>query len=115
MAKSANPGELRTMVRFVKLVRTHDAAGLPVEKPETVYESVPVKWVNAHGTELWQSMELKLREPATLTLRYAEKVRQDLLVYKAGDARPYEIISIDNVEERGAWMEIKVQRRVSAV
>lgn len=27
---------------------------------------------------------------------------------------PYEIISIDNVEERNQWLEIKVKRKVQA-
>ena len=114
MSKSANPGELRTPVYVVKVVRDHDSEGYPVEMPVNVFgEGVPlmVKWVNAHGSDAYIAMQLQIREPATLTSRYSPRITPDCLVYKGNDPEPYEIESIDDVEERGVWMEIKVKRR----
>ena len=59
-------------------------------------------------------MQLQLREPATLTMRYSPKITEQCLVFKKGDSRPFEIVSIDNVEERNRWLELKVQRKVEA-
>lgn len=76
--------------------------------------AVKVKWVNAHGTDAYTSMQLQLREPATITCRYSPSITPDCIIYKAKDPNPYEIISIDNVEERSRWLEIKVQRKVAS-
>ena len=118
MSKSANPGELRTKVYFMRQSRTRDEEGFPTETEVNVFgDGVPCmcKWVNAHGYEVFQTMQLEIREPATITTRYSSKLLDPTLtIYKAGDTRPYEVISIDNVEERNVWLEINVQRKSGA-
>lgn len=115
MSKSANAGELRTPVKFMRVDRVVNKNSVPVETEVNVFgKSVLVKWVNAHGTDAFLAMQMQLREPATITMRYSPLINEQLLVYKGRDPEPYEVISIDNVEERGAWLEIKVQRRVAA-
>ncbi|MBR0160483.1 MAG: head-tail adaptor protein [Oscillospiraceae bacterium] len=122
MSKSANPGELRTPVYFKRINRGLDGEGYPQEAEVNVFgkangKDVPCmcKWVNAHGTEVFQSMQLEIREPATITTRFSRKLLDPkLIIYKGDDPLPYEVISIDNVEERGVWLEIKVQRRAGA-
>lgn len=117
MSKSANPGELHTPVRFVKIHRENDDDAFSREREINVFgpgSTVRVKWVNAHGTDVFMAMQMQIKEPATITCRYSKLITIDCIVYKADDPRPYEIISIDNVEERNRWMEIKVQRRSAA-
>lgn len=119
MSKSANPGELRTRVRFMRPddTRTINDNGYPVETEDNIFGDgvyVPVKWVNAHGSEAFTAMQLELREPATITCRYSPLIKRTCLVYLADDPEPFEIISIDNVEQRNVWLEIKVQRKVPA-
>ena len=117
MSKYANSGELRTPVRFVRVERVTDEDGYPAEREVNVFgegAAVNVKWVNAHGNEAYELMQLRLREPATLTMRYSPLIGRTLLVYREGDPEPYEIVSVDNVRERGKWLEIKVQRREEA-
>ena len=115
MSKAANAGELRTPVRFVKLVSAVDDEGYPAENEEDVFDKpVLVKWVNAHGTESFAAMQLQLREPATVTMRYSPEIDTSLILYKRNDPKPYEIISVDNVGERDAWLELKVQRKEAA-
>lgn len=117
MSKYANAGELRTPVFFKKVVRETDAEGYPAEKEVNVFgdeTAVYVKWVNAHGTETFTAMQLQLREPATLTCRYSPQIDAKCLVYRVGSEEAYEIISIDNVEQRNIWLEIKVQRKEAA-
>lgn len=118
MSKSANAGELRTKVFFIRHDRSRDEEGYFADAEENVFgDGVPCmcKWVNAHGYEVFQSMQLQIREPATITTRYSPLLLDPkLTVYKEGDRFPYEIISIDNVEERNVWLEIKVQRKSGA-
>ena len=121
MAKQVSAGELRTSVYFRRVFKGSDSRGATHQREEFVFtgccgEELPVlcKWVNAHGTEVFSAMQLQLREPATLTMRYSPLIDATMLVYKGKDPRPYEIISVDNVEERGQWLELKVQRKGAA-
>lgn len=113
MSKSANAGELRTLVDFKRIERTHDDDGFPVER-EVVVLSAMTKWVNVHGSESYVAMQLDLREPATVTMRYSPLINRRMLVYRQDDPDPYEILSIDNVEQRNVWLELKVQRMLAA-
>ena len=72
------------------------------------------KWVSVHGTEVFTAMQLELKEAATFTTRYSPKYQIQLIAYKAGEADPYEVISIDDVEDRHRWVEIKLGRREGA-
>jgi hypothetical protein len=117
MSKYANPGELRTPVYFFSTAVNLDDDGYQVGGKENIFgENVPVycKWVNVHGTETFAAMQLRLSEPATLTCRYSPKINSQLIVYRCDDPMPYEIISIDNVDNRNVWIEIKVQRMEAA-
>lgn len=113
MAKYANAGELRTPIKFAEKVQAIDADGYPAEV-EKVVLTTKCKWVNAHGTEVFSAMQQQLKEPATITMRYAPLVNQKLILYKGDDKDPYEVISVDDVEDRHKWMEIKVQRKTGA-
>ncbi len=123
MSKSANAGELRTPVYFKRVKRDTNENGFPCEVEENVFgknklgEEIPVmcKWVNAHGSEVWSSMQLSLKSPATITTRYSPQLMDEtLIIYRGSDPKPYEVISVDNVEQHNTWLEIKVQRRVLA-
>lgn len=120
MSKSANPGELRTPIYVVRIKRTTDDEGFPVEKPENVFGKddavLMVKWVNAHGSDAYIAQQLQARDPATVTSRYSPLITPDCLIYKGSmDTDPFEIVGTpDNVEERNAWLEFKVQRREAA-
>lgn len=123
MSKSANAGELQIPVYFKKCCSGVDADGFQIEDEVNVAgqddrgNDVPFmcKWVNAHGSEVWSAMQLQLRDPATITTRYSSAIDDEtLVVYRGSDPEPYEVISIDNVEQKNVWLEIKVQRKVSA-
>jgi len=113
MAKYANAGELRTPVRFVRIDRIMDSDGYQTETEVDVLRP-RVKWVNVHGSEVFAAMQQQLREPATITMRYSPLINQKLIIYKGSDPKPYEVISLDDVEDRHKWLEVKVQRREGA-
>lgn len=117
MSKSANPGELRTPVYFMRHKKETDDDGDHADSLVNVFGenvSVRCKWVNAHGTEVFDALTLQLREPATITCRYSPLIDRTLDVRKGTDPALYEIISIDNVQEQNRWLEIKVQRKEAA-
>ena len=82
-------------------------AGFGAESFKNVFPGpVWCKWVNAHGTEVYQAEELHLRQPVTITV--------ECRIWHERDAEPYEIISIDNIGDRREFLEIKAQRVVTA-
>lgn len=117
MSKYANAGELRTPVYFKSITRSTNENGYPEDTETNVFgagNAVYCKWVNAHGTEVMTAMELDVKEPATITMRYSPLIVPTLIVYRGEDVDPYEIISVDDVEQRHVWLEIKVRRRTPA-
>lgn len=116
MSKSANPGELKTVIQILAPRGIEQGLGGYVSEAwDNVFgdgASVRCKWVNAHGTEAIEAATLQLKDPATLTLRYSPKITPKCRIYRDDDTKPYEIISIDNVEERCRWLEIKVSRYI---
>lgn len=120
MAKQAQAGELRTRIYIRKTVKEVDGEGSQIKKEQSVFgpeepERVwHCKWVNAYGTETMTAMQFQIQEPATLTMRYSPLIRPDCLIYKLGDPAPYEVVSVNDVEERHRWLEVKVQRREAA-
>lgn len=123
MARQAKAGELRTRIYIRSVRRTADKDGVASEETETSvigYDArgreimYHCKWVNAYGTEVFSAKQFLLRESATLTMRYSPKIQNDQLIYKVGDPDPWEIISINDVEDRHCWLEVKVGRREAA-
>lgn len=120
MARQAQAGELRTRIYIRKTVKGTDTEGSAYEREESVFgpeepERVwHCKWVSAYGTEAMTAMQFQIQEPATLTMRYSPLIQPDCRIYKLGDPAPYEIISVNDVEDRHRWLEVKVHRKEAA-
>lgn len=108
--KVINPGELRTAITLKKRTVTSDEGGFPVQS-WTKIADVWAKWTNAHGTEVWTADMAGAKMPATVLIRYRSDVDATCAVEK--DGQLYEIFSIDNIQERSEYLEIKVQGLVS--
>lgn len=122
MAKQARAGELRTRIYIRRTVKSTDADGVAQQTEESIFlpdshgrERVwHCKWVNAYGAEVFSAMQLHVQEPATLTMRYSPLIGPDQLVYRLGDPVPFEIVSVNDVEDRHLWLEVKVRRKEAA-
>lgn len=113
MAKDARAGELRTKIVVQEAetgVNSNGIEGEAWRDAATLY----CKWVNAYGKEVFDAKQAGLSEFATLTMRYTDKVTPTCRVFKGSDPRPYEIISVNDVEDRHVWLEVKVHRKVRA-
>ena len=120
MARSAGAGDLRTKIMVFDLPRDQngdpalDQDGYPVKEPVNVFgagATRQVKWVNAWGSEVYQARQAGVTEPATLTMRYTPKLTTTCLIYRGKDPLPYEVISVNDVDNRHTWLEVKVQRK----
>lgn len=102
-----NPGELRTPVVLGKRLVVRQAGGTQavVFSPVT---GVPARWKNVHGAEAWQASAQGVDQPADCLIRYRGDLDATWLVKK--DNRVYEIVSVDDINERHEYMELKVKR-----
>lgn len=119
MARSTTAGEMRTRIKVFDTPGQNalDKDGYPILEPVNVFGdggSRMCKWVNAYGTEVYTAKQAGVTEPATLTMRYTPKVTPTCTIYKGTDPRAYEVISVNDVEDRHAWLEVKVQRKVAS-
>lgn len=123
MARQARAGELRTRIYIHSVSKTVNENGVASAEEESGvigYDAqgreimYHCKWVNAYGSEVFSAKQLQLKASATLTMRYSSKIKVDQLIYKVGDPEPWEIISINDVEDRHQWLEVKVGRREAA-
>lgn len=124
MAKRAQAGALRTRIRIFDLPRDEngevlrDRDGYEVKEPVNVFgpgATRQCQWVNAWGGEVYAARQAGVTEPATLTMRYTPKVTTECLIYRGDDPKPYEVISVNDVENRHTWLEVKVQREAAVM
>ena len=120
MAKQANAGELRTRVRFLKITKGANANGFATQQTVDIFgRPVYCRWVWAHGSEVFEHKKLQLGQVATLTMYATNRIDQECKVELVDEAALigtdnglFDIISMDGVENRQRYMEIKVERRV---
>ena len=101
-----NPGELRTSVIVQNPTINTDAGGAQ----STTWSNVATvwsKWLNAHGAEAVTSDALKAVKRATVTIRYLSSLTEKSALLKAGER--WQIISIDDIQERHEYIELVVE------
>jgi SPP1 family predicted phage head-tail adaptor len=110
-----NPGEMRTRITFQVPTVTKDAGGAQVKAYANVSTNPMVwaRWVNAHGDEAVQSAALKSAQRATVTVRQRTDILTTWQVLKDNEA--WQIISIDEVQDRNRWIELVVERTKGTV
>lgn len=108
--KPTNPGEMRTSVVIKSRTVSQTAGGYQTPTWATV-ATVWSRWSNVHGSEVWQAQAQGANAPATVLIRYRSGVDTTCALEKGGVL--YEIISMDNIQERNEYLELKVQRMKS--
>lgn len=109
--KPINPGELRTKITVLRRSFTTDAGGFQSQAAQlTQICEVWARWQNVHGQEAWTAATLQAEQAATALIRYRSGIDATCLVQKGSDL--YQIVSLDNIHERGEYLELKVRRVV---
>ena len=101
-----NPGELRTKIQLQAPTLTADAGGAQT-RGWTKLADVWAKWENVHGSEVWASQAVQAIQPATVLIRYLSGLTTSHAILKGSDR--FQILSMDDVEERHEYIELKVQ------
>lgn len=111
--KITNPGELRVPITLQTPTIGTDAGG--AQRPSwSDLAIMQAKWVNVHGAEAWVADQAgKAVSAATVTIRYRADVTTRCSILKGSDR--YEIISLDNIQERSEYLELKVRRVTGSV
>lgn len=122
MAKWAAAGELNAKARFVSIKAGINENGFnTLEELDVFPKPCWVKWTWAHGwsrgSEVFDGRRLEQNQSATITMRYSAKINTRCKVYllsDGGQADAFEVVSIDWVDEKRRYMEIKVKREIKA-
>jgi SPP1 family predicted phage head-tail adaptor len=100
------PGELRTPVTLQSRIETADAGGFTSQSWSTI-AAVMAKWTGVHGSEAWTAQTVEAERAATVLIRYLAGVDETCAVLLGSDR--YEIVSIDNIQQRNEYLELKVK------
>lgn len=118
ISKDAKPGELRTRIRILKPVDNPTPGNYRNPDYTNIYEdgrTIRCKWVTAYGTEALTAQSLRIKDLATLTLRYDRRITSTCIIERVDNGDRYEIISQPNdVGDDHRWLEIKVKGSVKA-
>ena len=105
--KVTNPGELNTKITLHSRGVTNGAGGF--QKPVLIeIGEVWAKWINVHGQEAWIASSVQASAAATVLIRYTSQVDPTCVVEKEGQY--YEIVSLDDIQNRHEYIELKVKR-----
>lgn len=118
--KPINPGELRTKIVLASKNLAQDQGGFQVPG-QTLIAEVYARWINVHGQETWAASARGAQEAATVLIRYRPGIDETCVVLKGASVsgstitggKVFEIISMDNIQERNEYIELKVQRMVA--
>ena len=95
-----------------------DGAPIPTYSWEAFTEMLRCKWVGAFGSDVLENKRVELGQTATVTLRYTALIDQRCRVFHESDAQTdvnaWEIISVNDPEDRHAFLEITLRRKVVA-
>ena len=105
--KPINPGDLRTRITLQRRTTTADAGGFMVPAWATL-AVVWARWTNVHGSEVWAAQAMGAEQPATALIRYYSGLDPTCAVL-LGTVQ-YEIVSLDDIQDRHEWVELKVRR-----
>lgn len=109
--KAINPGELRTPILLVPRTVSTETGGFARPAPDTAHQvSAWAKWTNVHGSEAWTASANGIQEPATVLIRYNASLDASWYVSKDNGVSWFEVVSLDNIQERGEYLELKVKR-----
>lgn len=105
--KVFNPGEMRTWITLERRAIVEDDGGYQGESWNTI-AGVWSRWENVHGTEAWTASALQAEQPATVMIRYRAGLDATCVVKKGGVR--FEVVSLDDIQERHEYIELKIKR-----
>lgn len=108
-------GEMRTRITIRRIISKIDSEGYNTREYRDVF-SKPVwcKWEWERGTETFENERQRLEERAVITMRYSDKVDVRCLIWKDAETEQWDVIAVNDVDERHKWMRVTLKRSVKA-
>jgi SPP1 family predicted phage head-tail adaptor len=112
---SVQISDLRTRITFQEPTLSKDAGGAQKAGYANVSTtpSVWAQWINDHGQEAISSGAEKSAQRATVRVRHRGDVLATWRVLRDGEA--WQILSVDPVQDRKRWIELRVERVTGTV
>jgi len=104
--KVTNPGELNKRITLKKRTMEKDVGSFQTPILTTL-AIVWAKCINVHGAEVWAAQTVNALKPMTVLIRYRDDVDETCILVL--DGKNYEIVSMDNIQHRGEYIELKTQ------
>lgn len=104
--------DLRTRITFQSptVSQGADGAQTTVWANVSTNPTVWAKWINDHGQEAVQSEALQLQQRATVTVRHRSDIKETWRIQRVDDSSYWQILSLDPVQGRNRWVEMRVER-----
>ena len=102
-----NPGDLRTRITLKARAVSTETGGFQRPTWPTTIAVVWAKWNNVHGSEVWAADANQVTQPATALIRYRADVDETCAVDREG--KIYEVVSVDDIENRHEFMELALK------
>lgn len=107
--KVINPGDFETPITLKSRTVATETGGF--QKPVwTTIANAWAKWTNVHGRDV-QSAEMQAPQHAYVLTRYVANFDSTCAVQLGAEL--YEVVTIDDINEKHEYMEIFVKRMVS--
>lgn len=101
--------DLRTRITFQQPTISKDPGGAQITTWANI-STVPTvwaQWINDHGQEAISSDVEKFVQRATVRVRHRSDIVTTWRVLKDGEA--WQILSVDQVQDRNRWVEMRVE------
>jgi SPP1 family predicted phage head-tail adaptor len=109
-------GDLRTQITFQSPTITTDAGAAQKSSFSNVATNPTVwaRWINAHGQEILTGNAMSSVQLATVTVRHRTDITTKWQIVK-DDGTTWQVISIDEVQDRNRWIEMVVERAAGSL
>lgn len=102
--------DLRTRITFQSPTISKDAGGAQSQSYTNIgtHPTVWAQWINDHGQESVASDAVTSAQRATVRVRQRTDILETWRVVKDGEN--WQILSIDPVQDKNRWVELRVER-----
>ncbi|URZ06486.1 phage head completion protein [Clostridium felsineum] len=107
-------GAKSTLIRIKKSVISRDKNDNEItDFVDIIDEDILCEWKNKFGKELYEAIKINAKELARIRLWYIPGIDETCKIVRTEDEAIFEIINIDDVENKHIKLEIEIKRYVT--
>lgn len=116
MARKAIQGDVLVIGQLRHRVSIQTEGGDPDDYGEVIpsWTTSATRWAAVEpltGREFWASQQLKSEVSHKVTMRGGISITPDMRLLF--DSRPFDVISVRDIDERGQWIEVLAKERLT--